>query len=365
MTRRLTYSVLGPVGVQADGDAVNIGGSKAKTILAALAMNSPRIVSAASLVEILWGDDALDRAQATLQVHVSNLRKKLGDGLPTVVTQPPGYLLAAGPADLDLHAFEELATLARMSAERGATGEAIALLTEALAKWSGNGLEGIDEGSFAERSRTYLAERRLAVSEDLVGLHVHLGQDKEALRLLDGLLTASPLRESLWELKMLGLYRAGRQSDALAAFQQCRQLLDEQLGVDPSPRLRALEASILRQDPSLDVAASSPPPEINVAVTVTAETALASLELSDGGIVLLAGPTVIGRHPECQVVLSDPRASRQHAEVRPALGGHLLTDLGSSNGTTVNGVLETHRMLENGDVIEIGMHSIRYVVQGS
>ena len=361
----LSYRVLGSVEVARDGVPVALGGVKARTIMAALLVNSPRIVSTASLIEILWGNDAPDRANATLQVHVSHLRKRLGDGRPTIVTQVPGYYLAAGPGDLDLHAFEELAASARMSADRGCLTEAAELLREALSKWSGAPLEGIEAGEFAERSRAWLDERRLSVGEDLVALHVHLGNHRDAVRRVDELLIQAPLRESLWELKMLALYRTGRQADALAAFQQCRKLLDDELGVDPSPKLRALEQSVLRQDAALDAPAGTPPPEVNVAVTVTTQRITAHLELGDGSVRELVDPLLIGRHPDCHLVLSDPGVSRQHAEIRPAMGGHLLSDLGSANGTRVNGNPETHRMLEPDDLVQVGSHILRYRRSGA
>lgn len=361
MTVRLTYAVLGPVRATLDGTEVPLGGAKARTILAALLLNAGSVVSTGSLIEILWGEEPPERALSTLQVHVSNLRKRLGDGVPTIVTRPPGYLLAAGAADLDLCAFEEGHQLARNRRAQGDPVGAAEILGEALRRWHGDGVDGIEEGDFADRSRTWLRERRLGAAEELVRIFLEVGDEAEALRLLAPLIDTAPLRESLWELQMLGLYRSGRQAEALATYRRCRDLLDEELGVDPTVRLRELEQAILRQEPALDrVGPQRRTTPVEVAETVTSQHVDAHLELPDGNTLLLLAPLRIGRHPDCGLSLKDPMASRFHAEIRPALGGHVLSDLGSSNGTRVNGQPVLHQLLQLGDQIEIGSQVLHY-----
>ena len=366
MSDRLAFGLLGPLSVTLQGAPVKLGGPKERLVLATLLLSSGRVVSSDRLIQVLWGDDPPNRASGTLQVHVSNLRRRLAGGLPTVITQPPGYLLLASAAELDLLRFEELVALSRERMGNHELSHARDLLKEALELWRGPALADLESVEFVDSSRTFLSERRLAVEEDLVNLTLALGEPREALQRLSRCLEENPLRETLWEHRMLALYRLGRQGEALSAFRQCREMLMDELGIEPTPRLRALERSILRQDPeldlarSLDSAASLSAPDVTATFVADARSS-GLLVRPDGSAVELETVVVLGRHPDCDVVLPDPAVSRQHAEIRPALGGHLLSDLASSNGTLVGEEPVMHRLLEDGDLIRVGSHTLRYV----
>ncbi len=355
MTARLSYSILGPVTVLREGEPVHLGGAKPKAILAALLMNPGRVVSSDALIDVLW-DDPPDRAHQTLQVHISNLRKQLGDAQPGIQTRMPGYLISAGADDLDSAAFERLVGQAGQARSGSQPARAADLLREALALWRGEGLDDIEGSDFAHRSRRRLSGLRVAAAEELAAVQLESGNPGQALRTVEEQMALVPLRESLWELKMTALYRAGRQADAITAYHECRDLLEDRLGIDPSAGLQTLYERILRQDAALnqkDVAS------IHLTRTVTASRIEATLE-SPVGSFPLQDVTVIGRHPDCEITLDDPQVSRRHAEIRVALGSHLIIDLGSSNGTRVNGALVASHLLTSGDRVEIGDTVLTY-----
>lgn len=196
-----------------------------------------------------------------------------------------------------------------------------------------------------------------------------LGREHDLVIELEAAVIRHPLRERLWGQLMLALYRSGRQADALAAYQRARRHLGEELGIEPGRALRDLETAVLRQDPALDRApaparpttAAAPPRPPEDATIKAAGGKVATLVLPDGSERLLGdGPLVVGRGADCDIVLPDPAVSRRHAEIRPALGGHLLVDTGSTNGTTVNGSAVLHHLLADGDLIGIGDLALTY-----
>lgn len=369
---RLSFGVLGPLSVTTEDEPVKLGGPKERLLLAALLLHAGRVVSTRRLVDILWAEDPPARAQATLQVHVSNLRKRLEPHRPGIDTCMPGYLVAVTSQELDLLRFEELTDQARQRAAQGERGEAALLFDHALKLWRGPALADQEAAEYVESSRALLEERRLCAEEERLTLLLELARNQEALVLAEQMLEHHPLREALWGHQMIALYRLGRQADALATFRRCRAMLLDDLGIDPTPPLRELEAAILRQDPVLDPplrptgvagpAFRSPVP--GAATTFVAAAArAAALVRDDGSEVGLTDVVTLGRNPDCDVVLLDPLVSRRHAEVRPALSGHLIRDLMSSNGTKVGDHQVMHHMLQDGDVIEIGTQTLRYVMR--
>jgi DNA-binding SARP family transcriptional activator len=355
VTSSLDFRILGPLTVERDGEPLRIGGPKSRQLLAMLLLNAGRVVSVDQLIEALWNDEPPGRATPTLQVHLSNLRKSFGDALPSIITQPPGYVLHAAATELDLLRFEELVQLAHAQRDTGALESAAVLLTEALALWRGPALADLEDSGTVQAARAWLDERRLGAVEDRATVLLALGREREAVADLDREVRAHPLRESLWEPLVLALYRSGRQADALTAYGRARRTLREELGIEPGPRLKALEVAVLRQDPELELRAPGGVPQIEPDVTTRAPVRVkGSLTLADGRLVALTERISIGRLAECDVTLVDPSVSRRHAEIRSTMAGFLLMDLSSSNGTRVSGRQVMQQLLTHGDEIEIG-----------
>ena len=182
-------------------------------------------------------------------VYVSNLRKRLGDGV--LVTQSPGYVLLLDSEHLDIARFKRLLATGRQALAEGAPAPAEAALAEALALWRGPALLDFAYEPFAQEAIVELHELRLLAAEERVEAALALGKAAELIVELEQLTASSPFRERLWAQLMLALYRAGRQADALAAYGRAREGLVEELGVEPGSELRELERAILAQDESL------------------------------------------------------------------------------------------------------------------
>lgn len=351
----LTYRVLGPLEIEADGVPVPLAGQRPRSVLALLLVNAGRVVAISELVRAVWGDDRPDQPEATLQVHVSNLRKALAGGEPGVQTQTPGYVVRATPHHLDLLRFDELVRRGEAEAPT-APAEGERLLAAALALWRGAALADLELAPGISPVRTWLEDRRLAVVEDRFSLLFTLGRHREVVSEAEAEVAAHPLREPLWESLVIALYRSGRQADALAAYRRARDRLLEDLGIEPGARLRALELAVLNQDPTLDQPAARHGGARSATLSATLRVggpARGRLELEDGTSVPVTDRLTIGRHPDCDLRLSDPLVSRRHAEIRPAGNRFLVVDT-SSNGTRVGGVAVTQHALSDGDVIEVG-----------
>jgi DNA-binding SARP family transcriptional activator/WD40 repeat protein len=260
----MEFRVLGTLEVLADGQPLSLGGPKQRAVLAMLLVAANHPVSTDQLVDGLWGDDPPRRAAATLQVYVSNLRKALEPGRAArtapsmLLTQPPGYLLAVEPEHVDLFRFEELLGVARAKWADGCVPGAAVLFREALALWREAPLADLAREPFARFEVPRLEEARTGAIEDRVEADLALGRDVELLPELEALVARNPYRERLRGQLMLALYRAGRQADALAAYQAARRTLVDELGLEPGRELREIEAAILVQDPALAQAEPTP-----------------------------------------------------------------------------------------------------------
>ena len=235
-----------------EGNEVAVAGAKLRALLAVLALHVGRVVSAAHLVEALWGEDPPVAVRNGLQGLVSKLRRALGSsGL--VVMRGDGYALDLPPEAIDVGRFERRAAEGRATAAAGELGRAVDLLAEGDALWRGDPLADFVYEDFASAAITRLSESRLALLEERLDFELRLGRHQRVIVQLEELVVAHPLREGFRGLLMLSLYRAGRQADALRIFQEGRHLLGEELGLEPGPELRRLESAILTQDPSLTV----------------------------------------------------------------------------------------------------------------
>jgi YVTN family beta-propeller protein len=259
--QRLDYRILGPLEVCRDGSAVELAGEKLRVLLALLLLHANEVVSADALIDGLWGERPPTSAPNALHVHVSRLRRALEDGAApsppprgVLDTQGHGYVLRVAAGELDVDCFRERLAQGREALTDGKPEEAARILRGALGLWRGAPLADFVYEPFAQAAIAQLEELRLAALEDRIEADLELGLDRELVGELSAVVERNPLRERLRGQLMLALYRGGRQAEALRAYQEYRRGLSEQLGLEPSPVLRELEASILGRDPSLELA---------------------------------------------------------------------------------------------------------------
>lgn len=220
-------------------------------MLAALAVRAGQVLPAESLIDAVWGGDAPRTAAHALHVHASALRRLLPPDLP-ILGRPGGYLLQLGPGQLDADRFEDLVARGRAELSSGYADAAATRLRDALALWRGPPLADVTWERFAEAEVERWEELRHTAQEDLADAQLAAGRHANAVADLETLVREQPFRERRWAQLMVALYRAGRQAEALDRYREICALLAGELGVDPSPRLRDLQARILRQDDSLD-----------------------------------------------------------------------------------------------------------------
>ncbi|MFI5062629.1 MAG: BTAD domain-containing putative transcriptional regulator [Streptosporangiales bacterium] len=249
--------MLGPLEVQVDGEWSGIGAAKWRTVLAVLLVNAPQLVSTPQLIEEVWPSNPPATATNLVSVYVHRLRKQLGDGQQLLVTRSPGYQLLAAPEDIDAQRFAALVAEGRAALAGQDALRAAELLGEAGSLWQGTrALADVPSSSplvSAEASR--LEECRVEALELRIQADLGCGRHAQVVPELHRLLTDYPLREKLWGLLMQALCTSGRQAEALEAYAKARQLIADELGVDPGAELRLLHERILRAD-----AGTSPPP---------------------------------------------------------------------------------------------------------
>ena len=244
-----------------DGDEVAVSGAKLRILLALLALSTGRVVPAEQLVDALWGEDPPAGVRNSLQGLVSKLRRALGSP-DLVAMRGTGYSLELPPDAVDVLRYEQLVAEGRRAVEAGELRTGVDALRAGEALWRGDALVDFAYDDFAIGAISRLEELRLTAIEDRLDAELRLGGGHDAVAELEGLVRQHPLRERPRGLLMLALYRAGRQADALRAYQDGRRLLGEELGLDPGPELRRLEAAVLAQDPSLDATDAAEPPAV-------------------------------------------------------------------------------------------------------
>ncbi|MGN6337233.1 BTAD domain-containing putative transcriptional regulator, partial [Mycobacterium sp.] len=243
----MELGVLGPLQVRRDGAPVSIPGAKPRAILTMLGLHGASVVSAETLLELLWGDDPPRTAAKALQTHISALRRTLDDGF--VLTEGMGWVLTK--SDTDASRYKLATKMGRDAAAAGDSIQAVARFDEALTLW--RGIPELPDTRRGASEKTRWIEGHAALVEDRADALLATGRAAEIIGELEAAVSDAPLRERRWGQLMLALYRAGRQGEALAAYQRARSLLADELGVDPGPELRRLEAAIVSQDASLEV----------------------------------------------------------------------------------------------------------------
>ena len=247
----MKYCILGPLRLlDADGQPRGPRGRQ-RDLLAFLLVHAGQPISTDRLIDALWGENLPANPANALQQRVFAVRKMLGDA-SHLVTVTGGYQLDIGCDDVDARRFERLADAARTALAAGEAQNASVQLDEALALWRGDPLDGID-ALWARTEAERLIERRLSAREDRIEAQLALGRHRSVVGELEELVTANTLREGLRAQLMLALYRSGRQADALATYEDARNALTDDLGLDPSPQLQELHQRILRQAPDLDL----------------------------------------------------------------------------------------------------------------
>ncbi|HEX6935583.1 MAG TPA: BTAD domain-containing putative transcriptional regulator, partial [Actinomycetes bacterium] len=239
----MAVSLLGPLQVDGNGQL----SPRDRVVLSALAIRSGDALSPEQLADALWGEQPPASWPKIVQGCVLRLRRSLGRD--AVQTTTGGYRLALGDDEIDVRRFERLVERGRALASGGEPDRATAVLRDALALWRGAPLTDLERWPEGQVEAARLEELRQAAEEALVDARLAAGEDVVADA--TALVAAGPVREHRWWLLAVSLYRAGRQTDALAALRRARRTLQEELGLDPGEELVTLERAILTHDASL------------------------------------------------------------------------------------------------------------------
>ncbi|MCX4231581.1 AfsR/SARP family transcriptional regulator [Streptomyces ortus] len=241
----MRLAILGPVRAWRRDEEIDLGSPQQRGLLALLLLHEGRPVETEAILEALWGEHGPRGARGTVRTYVYRLRPILGD-MAVIESTGTGYRLTVRDGTLDLRRFRELTAQAHRARRAGAAASAADLLRQALDTWQGPALSGV-RGPFFELERDRLEELRLAALEEVFELELEVGGQSDLTSEIRAAVMEHPLRERLHEQLMSSLFRAGRRAEALAVFQRTRQLLREELGVDPGPALRSLHSRILRE----------------------------------------------------------------------------------------------------------------------
>jgi predicted ATPase/DNA-binding SARP family transcriptional activator len=248
---------LGPVQVDADGQRLTIGGPRPTSLLVALALSPGDVLSIDRLLEEVWGATVPRSAVDTLQSHLSRLRHTLEPSLPAhasgrvLLRVTGGYRLDPELVETDARLFAAEVAAGRRALDAGDPDLGVEQLSRALDRWRGAVAQGLELGPSGRAEAARLQELRLGATEELLEARLARSEHSQVLGDLEALTRSHPVRERLHGLRMVALYRSGRQGEALAAYREARRQLVERLGVDPSPPLVALHDRILAQDPTL------------------------------------------------------------------------------------------------------------------
>jgi DNA-binding SARP family transcriptional activator len=258
MTNSLSYRLLGPVEVIANGRPVPIGRPRHRSVLAFLVLHANRLVSTERLVEAVWGGSEPTTARVQIQNDLSAIRRTLRGavGCDPISTRSAGYLISCASGQVDADAFgQQVAAATRLTGVDPVGGAA--RLRDALSLWQGQALADVN-ASYADAFRCGLEEVRLRAWEQLFTIELGVGRHAETLAELTRLVNDHPLNEQIAGQLMLALYRSGRQTEALQVARRLRDTLAEQHGLDPGAALRNLEHAILRGDTSLELPSAAP-----------------------------------------------------------------------------------------------------------
>ncbi|KIA65933.1 BTAD domain-containing putative transcriptional regulator [Nocardia vulneris] len=366
---RVQFSMLGAVELSIDGVRQPLGGPKQRAVLAYLLINANRPVAVEALAQAVWADNPPPDIRVSLHTIVSNLRKPLRDNgieARSVLAQVgAGYRVAVaeGASDVQRFRVRKEAGLRALTAGRFRT--ASELLSSALGQWRGPVLADLRGLAFADAYAAVLDDDRLCAIEARAEADIAQGRAEAVVSELALLVADHPLREPLWEQLITALYVDGRQSDALDAARRLRATLADELGIDPSPPIRELEARILRQEPvELRAKAAATSFRATTIVDQSAGGPTAVLRDRSGTSYAITGTiTRIGRLSDNDIVLEHGKVSRHHAAILHNGLTYLIKDLLSSNGVAVDGMrIVDSEALTDGAEIRIGDYELIFTL---
>jgi DNA-binding SARP family transcriptional activator len=371
----LEFGVLGPLQLSVEGTPVPLGPPKQRAVLAMLVINRNRPVGVESLINAVWGESPVPAARASIQTHVSNLRRLLGDAgvdpHTVLASAPPGYRLTVADGDCDLGRFILEKTAGIRAAAGGRFEQASSHLSAALAQWRGPVLDDLRNFAFVEAFATALTEDKVLAQTARGEAEIACGHAYAVIGELEALTAEHPYRELLWAQLITAYYASERQSDALEAYRRLKTSLAEDLGIDPGPTVRALHARILRQEPldtkrSAQSSAVSTLSNLNRGTAIGGHSAVTVAGLRDTAgyhYPLHGAATRIGRLSDNDIVLNDADVSRHHAVIVDTGTSFMIIDLRSANGVEVQRQrIRTSASLADGDHIRIGEHEFTFEI---
>lgn len=309
----MEYRILGPLAVVRDGQELALGGLRQRAVLAVLLLASDRAVDADRLIEQVWGDDAPPKPLASLRSYITNLRRLIGDDV--LIREGNGYRIDVSDAVVDAREFARLVAAGRAALDAGDPARAREMFAEALASWRGAPLSDFRDHHFAMSDIHRLDAARTDAAEWFYEAALDLGDSAALVAGLEAEVATNPLREKFWWQLMLALYRAGRRTDALRAYERITHELENELGVTPGTPLERLATDIRNQSAALDWAPSqrdvANAAERRVGGLVGRAVEVRRLRASlgaaiegHGGVVVVSGDSGIGKTALTQHVAS-------------------------------------------------------------
>ncbi|WP_328685251.1 AfsR/SARP family transcriptional regulator [Streptomyces sp. NBC_01261] len=250
----MEFKLLGPLEATHEGHICTPRAPKVKKVLALLLLRANQVVGLDTFIEELWGDKSPQTAITTTQTYVYHLRRSLGRSVGAdqaekiIRTAAPGYVLTADDNDIDIPQFDSLITRAQLAATAEDFRESARNAKKALSLWTGAPLAGVERGNILRGYAVNLEERHIAALELRLQAEMRLGNHREIIGELRSLVTVHPLNEWFHSQLITALHKAGRRSEALDAYQNVRDLLRLELGLEPSPELWHLHQEILAAD---------------------------------------------------------------------------------------------------------------------
>jgi DNA-binding SARP family transcriptional activator len=304
--------LLGPVEAWVDGESLALGGPTRRAVFAALLLKADKALPSGPLVHAVWEEPPAS-SHSNIRTHIAGLRRVFRDAgqEDRLSSSGSAYRLIVEPGELDVVRFSDLAGQGKQAFSDGDFETASRHFGDALEQWRGPALNGATLGHMLQAEAARLEEQRLAVVEQGVDVDLALGRHDELVVRLRALVVEHPMRERFWAQLMLALYRVDRQADALAAYEQLRSYLADELGLDPGPELQRLHAQILRAEPAL----------LEAAFSVRGETELSAARVVPPRHLPPTSATFTGRDKELADIKAFLQSTGQRSVVISAIDG--------------------------------------------